>query len=154
MEPWRHYWSPLTTELKKKIVTPLMFLTDNLQPPFVRKLEVIWPDVRVLPRRSLWMMNHQAVTHSVCYLCRYRAARAAKKDNCEPRLRILCPTSGHGLFDNIHAVFKLLKGWSSQTARLLRMIMEMMSTVRVAEVPQSRDGPSPKSLDSHKTLKP
>ena len=100
------------------------------------------------------MMNHQVVTHSVRYLCRYRAARAAKKDNCEPRLRILCPTSGHGLFDNIHAVFKLLKGWSSQTARLLRMIMEMMSTVRVAEVPQSREGPSPKSLDSDENLKP
>ena len=26
------------------------------------------------------MMNHQSVTHSVRYLCRYRAARAAKND--------------------------------------------------------------------------
>ena len=27
------------------------------------------------------MMNHQSVTHSVRYLCRYRTARAAKNDN-------------------------------------------------------------------------
>ena len=44
------------------------------------KLEVIWPDARALPRRSLWF--DQTVNHSLCqslsYLCRYRAARAAK----------------------------------------------------------------------------
>ena len=100
------------------------------------------------------MMNHQAVTHSVRYLCRYRAARAAKKDNCEPRLRILCPTSGHGLFDNIHAVFKLLKGGSSQTARLLRMIMELMSTVRVQKFRKAAKGLRRKVWTRIKILNP
>ena len=119
------------------------------------RLERFCEESQVMARHwSIALNDESSVTHSVSYLCRYRAARAAKKDNCEPRLRILCPTSGHGLFDNIHAVFKLLQGGSSQTARLLRMIMEMMSTVRVAEVPQSREGPSPKSLDSDENLKP
>ena len=36
---------------------------------------VIWPDARALPRWSLRMMNHQSLRH----LCKYRAARAAKK---------------------------------------------------------------------------
>ena len=31
----------------------------NLQPPCVRKLEVIGPNARTLPRRFLWMMNHE-----------------------------------------------------------------------------------------------
>ena len=31
----------------------------------IRKLEVIWPDGRTLPRRSLWLMNHEWISHSV-----------------------------------------------------------------------------------------
>ena len=45
-----------------------------LQLACVRKLEVIWPDARALPRQPLWMMNGESVNPSY----RYRAARAAK----------------------------------------------------------------------------
>ena len=36
------------------------------------------PNARALPRRSLWMMNHEWLTHTVTYIWRYRPALAAK----------------------------------------------------------------------------
>ena len=53
-------------------------ISYNLQLACVRKLEVIWPNARALPRRSLWMMNHEWLTHTVTYIWRYRPALAAK----------------------------------------------------------------------------
>jgi len=43
-------------------------ISYNLQLSCVRKLEVVWPDVRTLPRRSLWMMNHNSLTQSISRL--------------------------------------------------------------------------------------
>ena len=36
------------------------------------------PNARALPRRSLWMMNNEWLTHTVTYIWRYRPALAAK----------------------------------------------------------------------------
>ena len=63
-----------------------------------RKLEIIWPDTRALPRRSLWFDQtaSHSLSYSVSYLYRYRAARAAKKQkNIEKGQRELQTTRNY-----------------------------------------------------------
>ena len=53
-------------------------ISFNLKLGCVRKLEVVLPDARALPRRLLCIMNNESLSQSVRLICRYRAVRAAK----------------------------------------------------------------------------
>ena len=78
-----------------------------------RKLEIIWPDTRALPRRSLWFDQtaSHSLSYSVSYLYRYRAARAKqiklKKANVNSKQReskIILNSKRH---DKIREIFSL-----------------------------------------------
>ena len=43
-------------------------LAKGTQFACVKKVEVIWPNARALPRWSLWMMNHEWVSQSIRYV--------------------------------------------------------------------------------------
>ena len=69
------YWHGMTHSAMVTITTKMAMKTilTMMSIVFVRKLEVVHKEVGgyltrcVLPRRSLWMMNHQSLSHSVSH---------------------------------------------------------------------------------------
>ena len=80
-------WEQISSHFR---ISTLFSLALRLLPRcflWVRKLEVIWPEVdcctQIRWRLSEWWIMNHSLSHSVSSLCSYRAARAAKKTATE-----------------------------------------------------------------------